>query len=187
MGCSSELMAATSEMSDLARNKSNGWMDHEFLELQICELERRLFNINQRSANIPVTFSEGSDLKERVGLCLMDPNSTRAKLLILTAEARRQAALVFLYTCVKGLSLAHNTVQARVTNCLLCITSVISLMEERDSPIWGMTPIIWPLFVAGASAITEEARYKVADYFCLLRRTKCLGASLISHHPLHVT
>ena len=84
-------------------------------------------------------------------------------MLLLTAEARRQAALVFLYTCVKGWAIAHNAVHARIMSCLLCIAAVVSLMKEEDSFIWGMTPLIWALFVSGASTITDEDRYKVAD------------------------
>lgn len=179
MGYSSELMAVTSEISDLARNKYNSWMDDEFLTIQSGELERRLFNIHQRSCHAPVVLSENSDIREGIMSCLLANNSSvRARMLLLTAEARRQAALVFLYTCVRGWTIAQNAVQARVISCLLCIAAVVSLMEKEDSPIWGMTPLIWPLFVSGASMITDEDRYKAANIFAQLRRTKCLGVCL---------
>ncbi|KAL1865584.1 hypothetical protein VTK73DRAFT_5192 [Phialemonium thermophilum] len=176
MGCSSELMATTAEVSILSKDRYAGRITEEHLHAKTSDLEHRLFHLRQRSMHIPMVLSEDSNLVDAINSCLvLQDTSVRAKMLLLTAEARRHAALVFLYACVRGIPMAHSAVQSRVSRCLLCMSAVSKLMASDDSPIWGMTPLIWPLFVSGACALGDHERFQVANIFSLLRKTKCLG------------
>ena len=186
MGCSSELMAITSEMSSLAQTKQTH--RHSLLlnslHVAIQNIERRLFAHQQYCMHAsPVILYEDTNLAEVIQTCLSPLHgsaSVRAKMLVLTAEARRQAAFIFLYTCLKGLPVTHTTVQSRVAQALLCIKAVSMLMSAEDSPVWGMTPLIWPLFVAGAASLAEDQRIEVLELFSLLQSVKCLGVCQIN-------
>lgn len=176
MGCSSEVMAITAAVCNLARMRNNHHIEASDIALSGNELECRLFDVRQRSTQLLLTIQEFSDLRDIVAKLLEDQSSMpRAKILALAAEARRQATFILLYVCVKDIPVHRLEVQARVMDCLLCITAVAQLMTADDSPVWGMTPIIWPLFVTGASALRDEDRFQVAGVLDQLQKLKCLG------------
>ncbi|KAJ3547383.1 hypothetical protein NM208_g1540 [Fusarium decemcellulare] len=128
------------------------------------------------TASLLMTLHETSNLRDIVAMFLEERHFLpRAKILALTAEARRQATYILLYICVKGVPVHRLEVQARVVDCLMCITAVAQLMMADDSPVWGMTPLVWPLFVAGTSALQDEDRFQVVEVFKQLQTTKCLG------------
>lgn len=207
MGCSSELMAITAEMSQMAQRSSQSQVSSpppipepgrrppasaSGLAAAGHDIERRLLGLWQVSPHAaPLVITESTNLDEAIEAGLSPPppppppsdmffaaSPARARMLVLTAEARRQAALVFLHTCLRGLPVTHAAVQSRVSQALACVTAVTLLMREQDSPIWGMTPVIWPLFVAGAAALADEHRRKVLDAFAVLTSEKHLGVSL---------
>lgn len=176
MGCSSQAMAVTAAVCTLSRARHNHYLDPGELQVRGNELECQLFDLEQRSTQLFMTLRETSNLREIVASFLEERFIIpRAKVLALTAEARRQAALILLYICVKDIHVDRLKVQARVMDCLLCITAVAQLMMADDSPVWGMTPLVWPLFIAGASAMRDEDRVQVVEVFEQLHRTKCLG------------
>ena len=179
LGCSSELMAITASICALARARNRYHIHPSDLEARGNELECQLFDVTQRSTQLSITLQESSDLNETVASFLQDASFlSRAKILALTAEARRQAAFVLLFVCVRDIPIYRLEVQTRVANCLACIVAVARLMASDDSPVWGMTPLLWPLFIAGASSLADEQRFQVVEVFDQLRRTKCLGVSL---------
>ncbi|KAK7408306.1 hypothetical protein QQX98_009508 [Neonectria punicea] len=164
MGCSSKTMAITAAICNLARARNNDRIDTSDLDVRGNDLECRIFDLKQRSTQLFVTLQETSNLKDIVAMFLEDRYvMPRAKVVALTAEARRQAAFILLYICVKAIPVHRLEVRARVMDCLLCITAVAQLMVADDSPVWGMTPLVWPLFVAGASALRDEDRFQVVE------------------------
>lgn len=169
-------MAITAAVCNLARAKYNRRVAGHFLEARGNDLEWRLLNLKQRSTQLSVTMHETSSAKELVAGfledCFLMP---RAKLTALTAEARRQATLILLYICVKGLPVRGAHVQTRVADCISCISAVARLTTANDLLLWGITPLVWPLFVAGASALQDEHRLQVLQVFEQLLTTKFLG------------
>ncbi|KAF5006583.1 hypothetical protein FDECE_7058 [Fusarium decemcellulare] len=176
MGCSSEAMAITASVCNLPRARNNHLIDPIDIDRRSHDLECRLFDLKQHSTQLFMTLQETSNLRDIVAMFLEDRYFLpRAKILALTAEARRQAAYISLYICVQGIPVHRLEVQTRVMDCLLCITAVAQLMMADDSPVWGMTPLVWPLFVAGTSALQDEDRFQVVEVFEQLQTTKCLG------------
>lgn len=183
MGCSSEMMSITARISALIRatyeeNLPDGLLDHH-----ASQLERCLFEIQQHCPHLPATMGErisattgNNSLQDMIAAFLHHPTvRARAKILALTAEARRQAALVLLHLCARRVPVWRGEVQSRVSSCLVCVGAVAQLMAAADAPVWGMTPLVWPLFIAGAAAVREEDRFRIADVFAKLRVSKCLG------------
>lgn len=179
MGCSSELMALMADIIETARLRYNNLIDELLLVAHSIHLERQLYTLRQHCSHAPLTIGESSQMSDWITSLSTQPGvSARSKILVLTAEARRQALLVLLHVSVNGLPVFRAEVRLRVANCLLCLSSVSRLMDAADAPLWGMSPVIWPLFVAGASATMEEQRLQVVEMFEKLKMSKCLGVSL---------
>lgn len=183
MGCSSEMMSITARISALIRATYEENLPDSLLHRRADQLERYLFEIQQHCPHLPATMgerisatTENNSLRDMIAAFLHHPTiRARAKILALTAEARRQAALVLLHLCVRKVPVWRGEVQSRVSNCLVCVGAVAQLMAAADAPVWGMTPLVWPLFIAGAAAVREEDRFQIADAFAKLRVSKCLG------------
>lgn len=179
MGCSSELMALTAEVIAAARRYQIHPGKERSSTSYLGSLERRLHMVVQSCSHISLILSESSPLGSLIESFLVQPEVlVRSKILALTAEARRQASLLLLYVGVRGFCTSRTEVRVRVANCLLCLSAVSQLMPAEDAPLWGMTPIIWPLFMAGSCVTTESQRIQVMEMFENLKRSKCLGVSL---------
>jgi len=72
------------------------------------------------------------------------------------------AALIFLYRAVCGLPTHHRLVQTSVQSCLTCIS-------EISKPSKALHCILFPLFVAGAHALSSQQRAEVVEMLDFIR------------------
>ena len=68
------------------------------------------------------------------------------------------------------------SVKYRVDKCLRCIKEVSLLLSAGATPMWGTTPTLLPLFMAGKNSM-EENRVQVVEMYNVLQKQSLLEVS----------
>lgn len=189
MGCSSLLMATIAETRRIAHSHQLHSGDLGAQRGNVRRVETTLFTMIQWTKGVPPDqlLCETSDTEDAVStLMANDEIDWSTKRLVLSAEARRQSAILFLYGSVFELPPTNAVMQSRVTKSLLCLRAVVDMGDRTGSatnnggPQWGMSPTLWPLFITGLLS-TKCERASVLDMLGRIEEQSFLGVSLVSH------
>ncbi|KAK4947982.1 hypothetical protein LTR10_013035 [Elasticomyces elasticus] len=185
MGCSSILMATIANIRRIAHIRKQPATQGSVAvpDEEVQDIESTLFSLVQRVQSVPGRYLLSESTPTEQTVCLIgdsDEVPLHAKTLILAGEARRQSALMFLYGSVLKLSPKHSAMRSRVSKCLICLKAVSFGEEEAGSagtvvlPRWGMSPLLWPLFMTGLFS-TEHDRPAILDMLRKLEDKGSLG------------
>lgn len=178
LGCSMELLRIVAKISRYAFLRSHHKVPLGYFD-DVTEIyEKKLLSIRQISPHLTVELGESCDLsrldKIECPASYLDASLSRRKLLILAAEARRQAALIYFYSTFYNLDYLLDKIQTRVRN-IASIFNYVADLEWLDRPTWGMACLMWPAFVAGVHAHDFEDICAINEFLITLKNSYCLG------------
>jgi hypothetical protein len=163
-GCSSEVLAIISAVTDLARYKydrTSGILhdasEDEAIDRRAAELEEKLKTLKQWTPDSSIVCT-GIDPPPKYVTQVQGQPRCPADIVLLAAEAKRQAALLFLACAFHGTSPAHRTSIAHLVPAVL---STIALIPEQNMRLG----LLWPLFIVGCECRDEVDRRFVLDRF----------------------
>lgn len=180
IGCSLELLRLVARISRYAYLKESHNIDLEEFEDLSNIYEQKLFTLQQTSHHLPVVATENTNVLQEVeNLKLVThPDDMevfhRKVILILTAEARRHAAFIYLYSIFFDYHYACNQIQFRV-KAILMLLGYINSIDSAFKPKWGLASLIWPAFIAGLHAFDFQDILVVSDFLLESKRSSSLG------------
>ncbi|KAI0134993.1 fungal-specific transcription factor domain-containing protein [Daldinia grandis] len=177
-GFSNRLLLIINDICDLRDAQNSDESNHqdadmEALERRVIEIQSKLDTLTQvPPGNIHQVLEAGMDRDARV-----EPEELRRKLefITMTADSNRLAALLFLdETCATHLP--HIVPQCRKSRSAT-IQKILSYVKNicETGPITAALPI-WPVFVAGCMASTDDNRLQVMEIFDKFLSQKKFGS-----------
>lgn len=166
-GFSNRLLLIINDICDLRDAQNSDESNHqdadtEALERRVIEIQSKLDTLTQvPPENIHQVLAAGMDCDAR-----LEPEKLRLKLefITMTADSNRLAALLFLdETCATHLP--HIVPRCRKSRSVI-IQKILSYVKNicETGPITAALPI-WPVFVAGCMASTDDDRLQVMEIF----------------------
>lgn len=180
LGCSTELLRIVAKISRYAYLKSHHGVPMEYFDDVLDLYEKSLLTLHQTSSHIPLVLGEDVDLSIIKDFDAMpetfhlDASLSRRKLLVLAAESRRQAALIYLYSVFFDLDYLLESIQRRVKN-IVAIFNYLKELDWVDRPTWGMACLMWPAFIAGIHAVDFDDICTINEFLITLKNSYCLG------------